>query len=161
GQITEETPDQFRRVFKALGAKKLPIFINSPGGKVNSAMAIGREIRRRGFNVAVERTIFQRCEESVTICDLAGLKDGDKGRPEPAGAGCSSACVLILAAGNERLVPEDGFVGVHRHHGWQTWRQVLRTVRIQKRIVNRRIVEHREIIAEREVSRRTVETEPD
>jgi hypothetical protein len=59
GEITAETPAQFQRVFKALGQKKLPIFISSPGGSVPAALAIGREIRKRKLDVAVERTIFQ------------------------------------------------------------------------------------------------------
>ena len=161
GQITKETPAQFRRVFKALGAKKLPIFISSPGGSVDPAIAIGREIRKRGLDVAVERTVFQKCEPPATSCDLAALKDGDKGRADPIGTACSSACVLILAAGKERLVPVYGFVGLHRHHEWRTTVQKLQTFRVHRRIENWRVVEHRELIAEKEVNRKTVEGDPD
>ena len=161
GQITKETPAQFRRVFKALGAKKLPIFISSPGGAVDAAITIGRDIRKRGLDVAVERTIFQACEPPATTCDLAALKDGDKGRPDPIGAACASACVLILAAGKERLVPVYGFVGVHQHHEWRTTWQKLQTFRVQRRVENWRVVEHRQLIAEKEVNRKTVEGDPD
>jgi hypothetical protein len=160
GEITKDTPAQFRRLFKTLGAKRLPIFITSPGGAVAPAMAIGHEIRQRGLDVAVERTIFQMCEAPAPTCDLAKLKDGDKGRPEPIAASCSSACVLILAAGKERLVPVYGFVGVHQHHEWQTMRQTLQTYRIQRSIENWRVVEHREVIAEKELSRTKIEREP-
>ena len=149
GQITKETPAQFRRVFKALGAKKLPVFISSPGGAVDPAMAIGRDIRKRGLDVAVERTVFAACEPPATSCDLAAIKDGDKGRPDAIGASCSSACVLILAAGKERLVPVYGFVGVHQHHQWRTTWQRLQTFRVQRRIENWRVVEHRELIAKK------------
>ncbi len=160
GEITKDTPAQFRRVFKALGAKRLPVFITSPGGSVNPALAIGRDIRKRGLDVAVERTIFQKCDAPATTCDLAAIKDGDTGRPEPVGAACSSACVLILAAGKERLVPVYGFVGVHQHHEWLTLRKTLQTYRIRRTIENWHVVEHREVIAEKEVSRTTVEREP-
>src|SRR5262249_16838940 len=51
GQITKDTPVRFRRVFEALGQKKLPIFISSPGGSVLAALAIGRDIRKRGLDV--------------------------------------------------------------------------------------------------------------
>src|ERR1700682_166357 len=34
GEITNDTPAQFARVFKTLGPKRLPIFISSPGGSV-------------------------------------------------------------------------------------------------------------------------------
>jgi hypothetical protein len=89
GEITAETPAQFQRVFKALGQKKLPIFISSPGGSVPAALAIGREIRKRKLDVAVERTIFQKRELAAAVfhvCDLRALKDGDTGRPEPRNA---------------------------------------------------------------------------
>jgi hypothetical protein len=140
GEITKDTPAQFRRIFKTLGGKKLPIFITSPGGAVAPAMAIGQEIRQRGLDVAVERTIFQMCEAPAASCDLATLKDGDRGRPEAIAASCSSACVIILAAGTERLVPVYGFVGVHQHHELQ--------------------VDHREAIAEKELPRTRIENEP-
>jgi hypothetical protein len=160
GEITKDTPALFRRAFKTLGTKKLPIFITSPGGAVMPAMAIGHEIRKRGLDVAVERTIFQMCVAPNPTCDLAKLKDGDKGRPEPIAASCSSACVLILAAGTQRLVPVYGFVGVHQHHEWQTMRKTLQTYRIRRSIENWRVVEHREVIAEKELSRTKIEKEP-
>jgi hypothetical protein len=95
-----------------------------------------------------------------TTCDLAAIKDDDKGRPEPIGAACSSACVLILAAGKERLVPVYGFVGVHQHHAWQTWRKTQTTFRVQRRFENWRMVEHREVIAEKELARGTIDKDP-
>ena len=130
GEITAETPAQFQRVFKALGQKKLPIFISSPGGSVPAALAVGREIRKRKLDVAVERTIFQKCELAAAVfhvCDLRALKDGDTGRPKSIAAQCASACVFILAAGTERVVPVYGFVGVHQHHATLTMQKVLQT----------------------------------
>src|SRR5208337_1856272 len=126
GQIGPATPAQFRRVFEVLGKTKLPIFISSTGGSVQAAYAIGREIRKRGLDVAVEHTIFEKCETAPAPCDRRKLKDGDKGRPEPVAAACISSCVFILAAGTERLVPAYGFVGVHQIAAFQTFRQMLR-----------------------------------
>jgi hypothetical protein len=164
GEITAETPAQFQRVFKALGQKKLPIFISSPGGSVPAALAIGREIRKRKLDVAVERTIFQKCELAAAlshVCDLRALKDGDGGRPEPIAAQCASACVFILAAGTERVVPVYGFVGVHQHHATLTMSKVLRTYQVQRRVENWRLVEQRKLIAEKQLSSTTLETHPD
>jgi hypothetical protein len=160
GEITMDTPAQFQRVFKALGQKKLPIFISSPGGAVVAALTIGREIRKRGLDVAVERTVFQKCEQSAAACDLRALKDGDKGRPEPIGAQCASSCVFILAAGTERVVPVYGFVGVHEHFAFQTIRRVLRTYQVQRRFENGRIVEQRKLVAEKLLSSTTIEKDP-
>ena len=164
GEITAETPAQFQRVFKALGQKKLPIFISSPGGSVPAALAIGREIRKRKLDVAVERTIFQKCELAAAVfhvCDLRALKDGDTGRPESIAAQCASACVFILAAGTERVVPVYGFVGVHQHHATLTMQKVLRTYQVQRRVENWRLVEQRKLIAEKQLSSTTLEQHPD
>jgi hypothetical protein len=161
GEITKDTPAQFLRVFKELGQKKLPVFISSPGGTVPAALAIGREIRKRGLNVAVERTIFQKCEQTSPPCDLRALKDVEKGRPEAIGAQCASACVFILAAGTERLVPVYGFVGVHQHHAFLTMSKVLRTYQVQRKLENWRVVEQRKLIAEKQLSSTTVEKDPD
>ncbi len=160
GEITTDTPAQFNRVFKALGQKKLPIFMSSPGGAVPAALAIGREIRKRGFDVAVERTLFKKCSQASTGCDPRALVDGDKGRPEPIGAQCASACVLVLAAGTERVVPVYGFVGVHQHVEFLTSRRVLRTYQVQRRFENWRIAEQRKLIAEKQLSSTTVERDP-
>lgn len=62
--------------------------LDSVGGSVTAAMAIGHLVRDRGFTTVVER-----------------------------GKECLSACVLILAAGTDRVIPS-GKVGVHRpRHG--------------------------------------------
>ncbi|HSV24126.1 MAG TPA: hypothetical protein VLJ17_13995 [Xanthobacteraceae bacterium] len=161
GEIAPDTPAQFRRVFKTLGHKKLPIFISSSGGAAEAALAIGREIRKRGLDVAVERTIFQKCEPSPSTCDRRTLKDGDKGRPEAIGAYCASACVFILAAGVERVVPVYGFVGVHQLIQFQTYHRVWRTYRVQRRFENGRPVEvSRELISEKPLSSTVVEKDP-
>src|SRR5262249_12605033 len=146
-----------RRVFKVLGQRKLPIFISSPGGSVPAALTIGREIRKRGLDVAVERTIFQKCEQGPSPCDFRAITDNDKGRPEPVAAYCASACVLILAAGTERVVPVYGYVGVHQHHATQTMRKVLQTFQVQRKIENWRVVESRKVISEKVLSTTTTE----
>jgi hypothetical protein len=161
GEVTADTPARFRRVFKVLGQKKLPIFISSRGGSVPSALAIGREIRKRGLDVAVERTIFHECEPTPFACDPHARKDGDKGRPEPIAAYCASACAFILAAGTERVVPIYGFVGVHEITNFQTIKRVWRTFRVQRRMENGRLVEvSRELVSETPMSSITVEKDP-
>ncbi len=160
GQIGPDTPAQFRRVFKVLGRKKLPIFITSPGGNVQAAFAIGREIRKRGLDVAVERTIFEKCRAAPAACDRRTLKDGEKGQPEPIGAPCASSCVFILAAGTERLVPVYGFVGVHQLVEFQTVKMVQRMYRVQRKFENWHFVETRDVISEKQVSSTTYETDP-
>src|SRR6185295_19145517 len=136
------------------------LFISSSGGRVDAALAIGREIRKRKFDVAVERTAFQKCETAPSDCDRSALKDGDKGRPDAIGAYCASACAFILAAGTERVVPVYGFVGLHAIVQYQTFKRVWRTYRVQRRMENGEPVEiSRELISEKLLSSTTVQKE--
>src|SRR5262245_56580576 len=160
GEIVPATPAQFRRVFKVLGQKKLPVFISSNGGNVDAAFAIGREIRKRGLDVAVERTTLEKCENAPGPCDRRTLKDGDSGRPEPIAASCVSSCVFILAAGRERLAPVYGYVGVHQLTAFQTVRLVRRMYRVQRKFENWRFVEKRELVGEQQLSSNTYERDP-
>jgi hypothetical protein len=161
GEIAADTPAQFRRIFRALGSRKLPVFISSSGGRVDAALAIGREIRKRRLDVTVGRTIFQKCE-AARSCDRLSRKDGDKGRPEPIAAHCASSCVFILAAGTERVVPVYGLVGLHAIVQYETHRRLARTYRVERRIENGRPVEvSRELVSEKLLSSTTVEKEAD
>jgi hypothetical protein len=63
------------------------IALNSPGGAVEEALAIGRLVREREFETQV----------------LAGMS-------------CVSACPYILAGGVERGVSVEGAVGLHQHY---------------------------------------------
>ncbi len=63
------------------------IALNSPGGDVGDALAIGRLIRDRNLPVVIA-----------------------------SGAVCLSACPYILAGGQERAVSRAAFVGVHQHY---------------------------------------------
>ncbi|MFG6530973.1 MULTISPECIES: hypothetical protein [unclassified Sulfitobacter] len=63
------------------------IYLNSPGGSVRDALELGRHLRGEGLDTA--------------------LREGDI---------CYSACPYLLAAGQERSVPESASVGVHQHY---------------------------------------------
>jgi len=162
GEIGPDTPALFSRAFKALGDKKLPLFISSSGGSVKAALAIGREIRKRKLDVVVERTVFQRCEPTPSACDREALKDGDKGRPQSIGAYCVSACVFILAGGIQRVVPAYGFVGLHEIVAFRTYRRVRQMYRVVRGIENGRPVEvSRQLVSQQALPTTTVETDPD
>ena len=47
------------QAFAGLGGRRLPVLVNSPGGSVADAMAMGRLIRARGLAVAVARTVLE------------------------------------------------------------------------------------------------------
>lgn len=91
GTIEQQTVAEFARAAAdpdVLKSQKMIgpfVRLNSPGGSVPDAMAIGEMIRKAGFFTEV-------------------LENDD----------CSSACVLVLAAGVKRIVA--GHIGIHRPH---------------------------------------------
>ena len=108
GKIVTGSADALGRVVDALNGRRLPIFINSAGGSVEDAMAMGRVIRAKRLAVAVAHTAIDPCPASVVSCGEA------HGVAEAAGAYCASACTLVLAGGVERYVSPLSFVGVHQ-----------------------------------------------
>ncbi len=108
GKIVTGTADALARVIAALGDRRLPIFINSAGGSVQDAMAMGRLIRAKRLAVIVARTTITPCPASARQCAEAS------GSAESWGAYCASACTLVLAGGIERYVSPLSFVGVHQ-----------------------------------------------
>ena len=65
----------------------LTVYLNSPGGSVSDALALGRWLRERGADTAMG-------ESDV----------------------CLSACPYVLAGGVGRTVAEGAWVGVHQHY---------------------------------------------
>src|SRR5262245_35993770 len=55
GRIDAGSVARFRRVLSQLGDRKVPVLIDSNGGRVNEAFEIGRLARARGLDVVVRR----------------------------------------------------------------------------------------------------------
>ncbi len=105
GKITGETPALFRKALAAAGKQRLPVVIHSDGGDAGAAMAMGRLIRARKLDVIVATTLFAGCPVAKNDC---GPEPDRFGRYRGALVGsknnCNSACTLVLAAGQNRLV---------------------------------------------------------
>jgi tetratricopeptide (TPR) repeat protein len=114
GDIDASTTDKFKAVFRQIGERKLPIFINSQGGRITSSLEVGRLIRARGLDVYVTRTEITDCKGSADVCRSAKGKGVTFGVPRGKLAGCASACTNILAAGTQRSVGASALVGVHQ-----------------------------------------------
>lgn len=97
GQIQTDTSVQFALFSKANKIEGLTIVLDSTGGRVRAAMALGRLIRAAKLNTSVGRTISADGKDSIRSNDVS----------------CSSACVLVLMGGVERFVPEDASLNVH------------------------------------------------
>jgi hypothetical protein len=115
GTIVQNTPAQLQQILKKMGERRLPVVIDSNGGDVNAAMAMGRMIRTRGLDVTVGKTRFEGCVPADKKCKPDKYKDGVySGYAYPYGAYCLSACPYVVAGGGKRLVGPWAMIGVHQ-----------------------------------------------
>lgn len=147
GKIMDNTPAKLAKLLANPAYRKLPILINSGGGRVFAAMEMGRIIRKYGMDTAVGLTAFKAC--SPYIADKPCEPDQDSTAYEadawPFSARCFSACPLMLLGGKTRIVDEASRLGLHEpvdelhpyvDHYWITWRMENG----RKHIVSRRFV---------------------
>jgi hypothetical protein len=104
GAITADTPRDFESFVKGRKLDGVTIALDSDGGSVLGALALGRTIRRLGMITTVGKTI-----------PLASSADGgqERARLQPH-AYCESMCAFVLLAGVERRVPAQARVMVHQ-----------------------------------------------
>jgi len=130
GMIDASTPRQFKKVLAALGQRRLPILIDSAGGSVDDALAIGRMIRAKGLDVIVTQTLFKTCDKADAACNKLKRRDIHLALPHARLSKCASSCAFVLAAGTRRYVGDRTFVGLHQVASFNIRAQVLRTYRI-------------------------------
>jgi tetratricopeptide (TPR) repeat protein len=147
GDIDDDSAPQFKKVLKAIGSKRLPIFIESGGGSVSAGYEIGRLVRVKGLDVFVAKTEFTCPPNDATCKDGKGKNGQMFGLPQSHLAKCASSCAFVLASGIKRYVGKSSQVGVHQITSFQTHIKVWRTFRADGTI-----------LSERKVSEKTVET---
>lgn len=86
GTIAPGDAARFTEFLTTVDPAPVSVFLNSPGGSVSDALAIGRDLRARDVATALTET------------DV-----------------CLSACPYLLAAGTTRTVADKAIVGVHQH----------------------------------------------
>ncbi len=91
GAIVPGDAERIAKQLDALTPTPERVILNSPGGSVRDALALGRHLRDMGLNTA--------------------LRDGDI---------CYSACPYLLASGVARDIPDTAYVGVHQHYFGQS-----------------------------------------
>jgi len=108
GAITADTPRDFQLFAQNhdLGRdlSNATVVLDSDGGSVLGAIALGREIRRLALAATVGRT--------VDLGPAAG-KDGARAVLSPHGD-CESMCAFVLLGGVHRIVPPEARVMVHQ-----------------------------------------------
>ena len=130
GMITAGTVARFKIVLERLGDRKLPVLLNSLGGSVPDAYAIGRLIRKNGLDVAVGETEYLPCHDTEKECSRLKKEGIRFGTPHTYNAKCVSACPFLLAAGVRRLVGRNAIVGVHEFASYQTTIRILRKYQV-------------------------------
>jgi len=148
GPLDSETVAAFRKVLKSIGARKLPIFINSPGGNVDAAMAIGRLLRARHLEISVTRTVFTGCQPSDPKCASQRGFKGYRGHPTSIASLCASACPILVAGAEVRHVAWTAFVGVHEVTTFQ--RRIYRQYAVTTQEINgKKVVIDRKLVSEK------------
>ena len=143
GKIEVGTAQAFARAISELGERRLPILINSPGGSVADAIAMGRLIRAKRLSVEVAHTVITPCEPPKPVkgakpAVVSSECDTPTASASAWSAYCASACPLVLAGGVERYVSPLGRVGVHQITMFVTHTSIVRTYRVHYRVVDGR-----------------------
>ena len=103
GVITEDTARAFEAFARTNDVRGAKLVLDSEGGSVLSAMALGRAIRNFDMTTTVGRTTLLPSDGS----------DTPRATISP-NASCESMCAFILLAGARRYVPTDARVLVHQ-----------------------------------------------
>jgi hypothetical protein len=103
GAITASTPRDFVNFAKGRRLGGATVVLDSDGGSVHGAIALGREIRRRGLNTTVGRAI-----------DIGGRAHETPRARLASRADCESMCAFVLLGGVRRVVPPEARVMVHQ-----------------------------------------------
>jgi hypothetical protein len=99
GIITADTPKDFEDFARGRQLGGSTVVLDSSGGSVNDAIALGRRFRNLGLLTTVGIT----------------NRSGKAARPSVSGeAYCESMCVFLLLSGKTRYVPETAHVRVHQ-----------------------------------------------
>jgi hypothetical protein len=101
GIVTAETPSDFDDFARDHQLKGETVVLDSSGGSVNDAIALGR--RFRAFEMFT----------TVGVSVLTPSARGERARVSPE-AYCESMCVFLLLSGKSRYVPEQAHVRVHQ-----------------------------------------------
>jgi hypothetical protein len=101
GLIEAETARDFEAFAETNDVRGATLVLNSEGGSVHGAIALGRIIRTYDITTTVGRAI------------AASPKTGSSATLLPR-ADCESMCAFVLLAGSKRFVPEEARVRVHQ-----------------------------------------------
>ncbi len=103
GAITADSARDFLLFAKGRNLSGATIVLDSDGGSVIGALALGREIRKLALNTTVGRVV-----------DLPAAANTEPRTAVLPRADCESMCAFVLLAGVQRTVPAEARVMVHQ-----------------------------------------------
>jgi len=117
GQIDVTAAARFRKFFQPLRSRNLPIYITSPGGNLEQALAMGTFLHDKPAVARVARTVVQECGFEAQDSDVCvKLKQSGReltGKLWTRNAICNSACPYFLLGARTREIAPDTSIGVH------------------------------------------------
>lgn len=101
GVITSDTPALFEKIANGHDLSSATVVLNSGGGSVLDAIALGRVWRAAGLHTTVGHVVTSEGPNGKT-------------RTIKPNAYCESMCVFLLLAGESRFIPNEAHVRVHQ-----------------------------------------------
>jgi hypothetical protein len=102
GMIRAETARDFEIFAAKNNLRGSTVVLNSEGGSVHGAIALGRVIRKLDMTTTVGRTVDTKGAADPRIASIVSRAD------------CESMCAFVLLAGAKRVVPPEARVRVHQ-----------------------------------------------
>jgi hypothetical protein len=100
GVITSKTPDAFNTFMNVFKVQSVPLVFDSPGGDLDAAIVLGRQIRESKLATAIGKTAVSK------LPVVSEAQDRLPASMITAPGRCVDACVLAFAGGVQRLAAE-------------------------------------------------------
>lgn len=117
GQVDASASVRFKRFLQQVGNRDLPIYLFSPGGNLDQALAMGNMLRERRATARVGRTVVSDCgfEAQDGPACLKVKQSGRELRGDvwTRSATCNSACPYLMLGATTREVAPDAVLAVH------------------------------------------------
>lgn len=113
GSIDEGAASRLARILETRGAKVRTVSLNSPGGALDDAIALGRLLREHGLSAIVEN-----------------------------GAICASSCPLAFAGGLKRAAGAQAAIGLHQFYAASDATEIRAEIMADTQLTTARISRH-------------------
>jgi hypothetical protein len=117
GQIDASAAPRFKKFLQQVGNRELPIYLASPGGNLDQALAMGAMLRERRATARVGRSLVSECgfeaQDSAACVKLKQSGRMLRGDLFTRGTNCNSACPYLLLGATTREVAPDALLAVH------------------------------------------------